>query len=135
MLQKFVYWTGAFDFVVGAATWAGAMSNPQPAQFVPLMTLGMFLMMAAALLMWASKDLGGRAPVVFWQGLVRLVAVISIFVAVPLGLSQTWEYGIAVFDGIIGITYVIGIKRFTGLSIASLMSCNTVPGGESGGHN
>ena len=65
MLQKFVYWTGALDFLVGAATWYGALSNPQPGQLVALMTLGMFLMMAAALLMWASKDMANRAPVIF----------------------------------------------------------------------
>ncbi len=53
MLQKFVYITGALDFLVGAATWGGAFYNPQPGQFVALMTLGTFLMMAAACLMWA----------------------------------------------------------------------------------
>ena len=71
MLQKFVYITGALDYLVGAATWAGALYDPQPGQFVALMTLGMFLMMAAACLMWASKDMANRAPVIFWQGLVR----------------------------------------------------------------
>ena len=48
MLQKFVYWTGALDFLVGFAAMGGAIANPQPAQFVPVMTLGAFLMMAAA---------------------------------------------------------------------------------------
>jgi hypothetical protein len=67
VLAKFVYWTGAFDFVVGAATWGGALYEPKPGQFVSLMTLGMFLMMAAACLMWASKDMENRYPVMFWQ--------------------------------------------------------------------
>ena len=76
MLQKFVYVTGALDFMVGAASWAGALAEPQPA-FAGLMTLGMFLSMAAACHMWASKDMKRRAPVIFWQGLVRLMAVNS----------------------------------------------------------
>ena len=77
MLQKFIWWTGLSDFLVGAGTWAGAIgiamaSEPLKGQFVPLITLGTFLMMAAALLMWSSHDMTNRAPVFFWQGLVRL---------------------------------------------------------------
>ncbi|MCZ6829351.1 MAG: hypothetical protein O7F73_07145 [Gammaproteobacteria bacterium] len=125
MLQKFVYWTGALDFVVGAATWAGALADPQPGQFVALMTLGMFLMMAAACLMWASRDMCNRAPVIFWQGLVRLTAVCSVLYAVPAGLSQTWEYALVVFDGGVGLTYVLGMSRVTGLSFPRLMLCDS----------
>ena len=123
MLQKFVYWTGAFDFVVGAATWGGALYNPQPGQFVALMTLGMFLMMAAACLMWASKDMVNRYPVIFWQGLVRLTAVSAVIYAVPNGLSQQWEYALVAFDGTIGLVYVIGSLKITGLSFFSCLRC------------
>jgi hypothetical protein len=127
MLQKFVYWTGAFDFVVGAATWGGALANPQPGQFVALMTLGMFLMMAAACLMWASKDMASRYPVMFWQGLVRLVAVSSVLYAVPNGLSEQWEYSLVAFDGVVGLTYVIGSIKVTGQSFFDCLLCKTAP--------
>jgi hypothetical protein len=125
MLQKFVYWTGALDFLVGAATWLGALYDPQPGQFVALMTLGMFLMMAAACLMWASHDMRNRAPVIFWQGLVRLTAVAAVLYAVPAGLSETWEYTLVVFDGVIGMTYMIGMAKVTGLSFGRLILCTT----------
>jgi hypothetical protein len=125
MLQKFVYVTGALDILVGAAVWGGALSDPQPGQFVALMTLGMFLMMAAACLMWASQDMEHRAPVIFWQGLVRLTAVCSVLYAVPAGLSQSWEYGLVVFDGVIGLTYVIGMIRVTGCGPLALLQCKT----------
>jgi hypothetical protein len=125
MLQKFVYWTGALDFLVGLATWAGAVIDPQPDSFVPLMTLGTFLMMAAACLMWASKDMLNRSPVIFWQGLVRLTAVSAILYAIPNGLMEPAIYAVAVFDGVIGLTYVIGIARLTGLSIPGLLMCAT----------
>ena len=77
MLQKFIWWTGLSDFLVGAGTWAGAIgiataAEPVTGQFVPLITLGTFLMMAAALLMWSSHDMEVRAPFFFWHGLVRL---------------------------------------------------------------
>ena len=127
MLQKFVYWTGALDFLVGAATWYGALSNPQPGQLVALMTLGMFLMMAAALLMWASKDMANRAPVIFWQGLVRLTAVSAVLYAVPNGLANSAEYALVVFDGTTGLAYVIGMMKVTGCSIPQLLMCKTQP--------
>jgi hypothetical protein len=125
MLQKFVFWTGAFDFVVGAATWGGSLYDPQPGQFVALMTLGMFLMMAAACLMWASADMVNRYPVMFWQGLVRLTAVSAVIYAVPNGLSQSWEYALVAFDGTIGLTYILGSMRVTGQSFVSCLLCKS----------
>lgn len=128
MLQKFVYWTGASDFLVGAGTIAGAVmvalaDTPVKGQFVPLMTLGMFLMMAAACLMWASRDMSNRAPVIFWQGLVRLTAVSAVVYAVPNGLSDTWEYVLILIDGVIGTTYVVGAMKVTGLSFVQSLLC------------
>jgi len=111
------------EFVADGGLWAGAVTDPLPAQFVALRTLGMFLIMAAACLRWASKKKADRAPVIFWQGLVRLVAVSSILYAVPNGLPQPVEYAVVVFDGVIGLTYVIGMMRVTGLSIPGLLMC------------
>ena len=132
MLQKFVYWTGASDFLVGFGTWAGALgiaaaAEPAKGQFVPLITLGTFLLMAAACLMWASHDMKGRAPVIFWQGLVRLSAIAAVIYAVPHQLSETWEYALLAIDGPIGLTYVIGAKRVTGCSFLQLLQCKTNP--------
>ena len=123
MLRPFVFWTGALDFLVGAGAWAGALGNPQAGSFVGFMTLGGFLMMAAACLMWASADISNRYPVIFWQGLVRLTAVCAVLYAVPAGLSQQWEYSLVVFDGVIGLTYVIGSLRVTGLGFGAAMLC------------
>jgi len=127
MLQKFVLVTGALDFLIGLGVWARALSDPQPGHFVAYMTLGAFLMMAAACLVWASKDMTARAPVIFWQGLVRLTAVASILYAVPAGLSQPSEYALVLFDGVIGLTYVIGMARVTGCSLLELLRCETIP--------
>jgi len=123
MLQKFVYWTGALDFLVGAASWAAALADPRPGQFVALMTLGTFLMMAAACLMWASRDMAARAPVIFWQGLVRLSAALAVVYAVPAGLAEAWEYVLVAFDGPVGLAYVVGMIRVTGSSFFQLLRC------------
>lgn len=127
MLKKFVYWTGASDFLVGAGTWAGAIlialaDTPVKGQFVPLITLGTFLMLAAACLMWASRDMAGRSPIIFWQGLVRLSAICAVVYAVPHQLSETWEYALLGIDGPIGLTYVIGSMKVTGRSFFDLLT-------------
>ncbi|MDH3687219.1 MAG: hypothetical protein OEP95_13395 [Myxococcales bacterium] len=127
MLRKFVYVTGALDFLIGLGTWAGALADPQPVHFVPYMTLGTFLMMAAACLMWASQDMQNRAPVIFWQGLVRLSAVSAVLYAVPAGLAPQWQYALVAFDGAVGLTYVIGMARVTGCSALELVQCKTTP--------
>jgi hypothetical protein len=132
MLQKFIWWTGLSDFLVGAGTWAGAIgvamaAEPVLGQFVPLITLGTFLMMAAALLMWSSHDMVNRAPVFFWQGLVRLSAVLAVIYAVPHQLSEQWEYVLLAIDGPIGLVYVIGAMRVTGCSFVQLLGCKTTP--------
>ena len=132
MLQRFVYITGALDYLVGAGAWYGALSNPQPGQFVSLMTLGMFLMMAAACLVWASKDMEHRAPVIFWQGLVRLTAACSVIYAVPAGLSETWEYGLVAFDGTVALVYIFGMMRVTNRNVIELLQCKAAYRAEPG---
>jgi hypothetical protein len=132
VLQKFVYVTGALDYLIGIGLWAKALSEMQPGTFVGDITMGTFLMMAAACLIWASKDMATRAPVIFWQGLVRLSASCAVLYAVPAGLSQPWEYALVAFDGTIGLTYVIGMARVTGCSPLELLQCKTAPGTQAG---
>jgi len=130
MLKKFVYWSGASDFLVAFGTWFGAyhmvVTAPVPGQFSALITLGMFLCMAAALLMWASEDIQNRAPVLVWQGLVRLFAVASVIYAVPNGLAQSkYELSLLFWDGPIGLVYIIGAMKVTGCSLPQLILCKT----------
>jgi hypothetical protein len=124
MLRQFIWWTGALDFVIGIGVWASAMSDPQPGQFVALITLGAFLMMAAALLIWASEDIYYRAPVIFWQGLVRFAAVGSILFAVPFSFAEQWEYLLAAFDGVVATVYIFGARHVSGMSLARLVLCD-----------
>lgn len=121
MFKKFVWVTGFLDILIGLGVWSQPLTAPQQGTFVSLMTLGAFLMFAGAALMWASKDIAVRAPVIFWQGLVRLTAVCSILYGVPNDLATPYEYGVAVFDGIISLTYIFGTIRSTGVSAPRLL--------------
>lgn len=125
MLRKFVLITGFLDIPIGLATWAAAIAEPQDTHFGALMTCGAFLMFAGAALMWASQDMNVRAPVIFWQGFVRLTAVASIIYMVPAGIAESWQYGIVAFDGAIAVVYIIGMMRHTGASFFELMMGKT----------
>ena len=125
MLRKFVLITGFLDIPIGLATWAAAIAEPQDTHFGALMTCGAFLMFAGAALMWASQDMNVRAPVIFWQGFVRLTAVASIIYMVPAGIAESWQYGIVAFDGAIAVVYIIGMMRHTGASFFALMMGKT----------
>jgi len=121
VLRKFVLITGFLDIPIGLATWAAAIVEPQDTHFGALMTCGSFLMFAGAALMWASQDMLVRAPVIFWQALVRLTAVASIIYMVPAGIAESWQYGIVAFDGAIAMVYIVGMMQHTGASFFSLL--------------
>jgi len=121
MFSKFVLVTGALDFLIGIGVAIPAVLEPHPESFTALVTLGAFLCFAAAALMWAAQDLEARAPIVFWQGLVRLVAVIGILYAIGTGLVGREQLAVCVFDGVISAVYFIGCVKVTGASPGSLL--------------
>jgi hypothetical protein len=121
VLRKFVLITGFLDIPIGLATWAAAILEPQDTHFGALMTAGAFLIFAGAALMWSTQDMKVRAPIIFWQGFVRLTAVGAIIYMVPKGIADSWQYGICAFDGIIGLVYIIGMMKHTGASFFQLM--------------
>jgi hypothetical protein len=121
MFQKFVLITGALDILLGIGVAAGGLADPQPESFVTILTMGAFLLFAGAALMWSAQDLGVRSPIVFWQGLVRLVAVVSSLYAIPAGLAGSDYYGVAAFDGVVCAVYFVGTCRLTGASPFQLL--------------
>ena len=120
MLRKFVLITGFLDIPIGLATWAAAILEPQDTHFGALMTCGAFLIFAGAALMWSAQDMKARAPIIFWQALVRVTAVAAIIYMVPKGIADSWQYGICVFDGTIALVYIVGIMKHTGTSFFQL---------------
>ena len=125
MLKQFVFVTGALDILIGIAAASPALLDPQPETFIPFLALGAFLLFAGAALMWSAQDLAVRAPIVFWQGLVRLVAVVSTVYAINTGLAQVELYAVVVFDGIICAVYFVGLCRLTGASPFTLLAGRT----------
>lgn len=122
MLRKFVLITGFLDIPIGLATWAAAILEAQDTHFGALMTCGAFLIFAGAALIWSAGEMKTRAPIIFWQGFVRLTAVGSILYMVPRGIAESWQYGIVAFDGVIALVYIFGMVRYSGASFFQLLS-------------
>ncbi len=121
MFKKFVLITGALDFPIGLAVAVPAVLDPQPENFTALVTLGAFLCFASAVLMWSAQDLQTRAPIVVWQGLVRLIAVAGILYAVATGMAEMNQIAVGVFDGVVCAVYFVGCVKLTGVSPAQLL--------------
>ena len=115
MLKKFVLVTGVMDILLGLAVSIPVLLAAKTPVFVVSFMLGGFLMFCGAVLMWAAYDLAARGPVVFWQGLLRLLAVGTMLYALSAGLAGSETYFSLVVDSIVGPVYLIGVTRLLGL--------------------
>lgn len=121
MFKKFVIGTALLNFLFAPMLIVQAVQMSNPANFIYIFTLAGFLIMAASLLVWASRDLVARAPVVFWSAISRLVAVITVLYAVPNGLADPSQYAFVVFDGLVSVIYILGALRVTGRSVLDFL--------------
>jgi hypothetical protein len=116
MFRKFVVITGVLEILLGLGAIAGAVAKVQPAVFLQSVLIGAFLLFCAACLLWAAQDLQQRGPVLFWQGLLRVFAVIIIGISYSNGWVGTESLLPAFIDLIVGPTYIIGVMRLLHIS-------------------
>lgn len=121
MFEKFVVVTALLNFLFAPMVIVQAVQTPDPANFVFSFTIAGFFLMAASLLIWASRDLTARAPVLFWSAVSRLIAITTVVYAVPVGLADPSQYAFVVFDGFIAVVYILGALRVTGRSFLDLL--------------
>ncbi|WP_166422174.1 hypothetical protein [Paraglaciecola sp. 20A4] len=77
-------------------------------------------MFMGAALLWAISDLKARAPIIVWNGLVRMVGFITVAYAVSLGLAPMIFVIISVMDLITALVYIIGSMRVSELPFKSV---------------
>jgi len=114
VFKKFIIGTALLNFLFAPMIIGQAVQMPNPANFVFSFTLAGFFIMAASLLVWATRDLVARAPVVFWSAISRLAAITAVLYAVPNGLADPSQYAFVVFDGLVSVIYIFGSLRVTG---------------------
>lgn len=121
MLKKFVIGTALLNFLFAPMVIAQAVQAQDPGNFVFSITLAGFFIMIASLLVWATRDLVERAPILFWSAISRLVAITTVVYAVPNGLADSSQYAFVVFDGFVAVVYILGAIRITGRSFLDFL--------------
>jgi len=114
-MRKFIFWTGIYDIVM-----AGTISCPWVVKMlgVPLPESYFWLWFAAALVIYlgvvlviSSRNIKTRAPVIYWEGILRLVGFVLMAgfgILGGLGIAVTV---LGVVDLIIGLVYLIGLPN------------------------
>ncbi len=114
-MKKFVFWTGIYDIVM-----AGTISCPWVVKMlgVPLPESYFWLWFAAALVIYlgvvlviASRNMKARAPLIYWEGILRVVGFVLM-----AGFGLFGGLGLAVtllgaMDLIIGLVYLVGLPK------------------------
>lgn len=124
-MRKFVFWTGIYDIVM-----AGTLSCPWVVRMlgVPLPESYFWLWFAAALVAYlgvvlviASRDLKARAPLVCWEGILRLVGFLLMAgfgIFGGLGPAVTL---LGVVDLVIGLVYLVGLPKALNASLPDIL--------------
>jgi len=120
MFKKFVQITALFNFPIALGMIISALIAPQADTLIITVVLGISFMFMGAALLWAISDIKARAPIIVWNGLVRMVGFITVAYAVALGLAPMVFVIISVMDLITAFVYIIGSMRVSELPFKSV---------------
>ena len=121
IFQKFVFITAIFNFPIGLGMIAQALYTPNPDTLSISVVLGAFIIFAGAALMWASTNLQSRAPLVVWNGLVRIVGFASVLFTASIGTVPLAFIAIGGMDSILALVYIIGSGKAIGIPFSKLI--------------
>lgn len=121
IFQKFVFITAIFNFPIGIGLIAQALYAPNPDTLTISVVLGAFIIFAGAALMWAAQNLQNRAPLVVWNGLVRIVGFASVLFTASIGTVPSAFLVIGGMDLILALIYIIGSSKATGIPFSKLL--------------
>ena len=120
MFKKFVQITALFNFPIALGMIISALIAPQADTLIITVVLGISFMFMGAALLWAISDIKARAPIIVWNGLVRMVGFITVAYAVSLGVAPMVFVIISVMDLITAFVYIIGSMRVSELPFKSV---------------
>jgi hypothetical protein len=114
-MQKFVFWTGVYNLIVGSVFLIPGSTNifaiQAPDVMLWLWLPAILVIYLGILLILCSRRLAERASLVFWEGIARIA------VFVPLAWFGFFtDLGfmvgvIGVIDLLIGLGYILGLPR------------------------
>ncbi|MAU14520.1 MAG: hypothetical protein CMH46_03160 [Muricauda sp.] len=121
LFKKLVFITGAFNFPIGIGLIAQSLITVNPETLIIQTVLGTFLLFAGASLVWASRDIQTRAPIIVWNALVRAVGFGSVLLTYSIGEIPTTFIPIAAMDLVLAFVYIIGSVKATEIAFSKLM--------------
>ncbi len=123
-LSPFVFWSGIYNaalaFFLLFPPLYGAVGLNVCSPVWAWLIAG-FLGYTSVVLVYSSRDLAGRAPLVYWEAILRFIAAL---ILVPAGLLSDIGLIAAVLglgDLAIGLVYVFGLTREFGVSHEDLL--------------
>jgi hypothetical protein len=122
--DRVVFWSGVWNIGLGLTLITPPIMQLLGAQipnpFWPWIVAG-FLWYTSATLIVSSRDARRFASIIYWEALLRFfaVAVLMAFGFTYLGVAPTLLFAITDFAW--GVVYIIGLRRVTGRSHASML--------------
>jgi len=122
LFQKIVFIAGVFNFPIGMGLITHAIMTSNPEVMAIQIAFGGFVFFTGAALIWASKDLLSRAPIVVWNGLTRLCGFLGALYTFSIGDLPTALLAIAASDVIMALIFCVGSTKDTGIPFFKLLA-------------
>jgi hypothetical protein len=114
-VKKFVFWTGVYDillavgFLIPPVSEMIGLAAPDSRFYVWLP--GILIAYLGIMLILASRDLDGRASLVFWEGILRLAGFVVVARYGFFGEFGALLGFVGVIDLVVGLVYIIGLPK------------------------
>ena len=124
-MKQFVFWTGVYNILLGLGflfpPMVGFLRVPVPESGVWVQLPATLVIYLGVLLILCSRSLRSRAPLVCWEGILRIVAFLLLagygFFG-GLGISMAL---VGIVDLIIGLIYLIHLPKSLGVRVSQLL--------------
>ncbi len=122
-MKAFIFWTALISIVSGVGLQFDGLARQLMPGEQPGMLLHLFGAMAifiGATLILCARDLRARASIVMWEALLRLAGG-GLLLGYGLSGDAPTLIASGLFDGLIGIIYLVGLPRTLGEPLADLL--------------
>ncbi len=123
-MKTFVFWTGLFSVLAGVGLQFSVVASTLMPTEQPGMLLHLFGLIAVFLgimLILSARDLAHRAPLVMWEGILRIGGFLVMTAFGIWGGGGTLMIGSGVFDLVVGVAYLVFLPRYLRTSAYDLL--------------
>lgn len=121
IFSKIVLIAGILNFPIGLGTVYQTISTKTGEDLIHGAVVGLFILFAGAALIWSTKNLNTRAPLIVWNGLVRLINVFIVAYAALGGGVTQMTLTITGMDLMLAIIFTIGTVKVTEIPFSKLV--------------